>query len=85
MSKHQDSKHCSCAGCIEANSMSRSVLMDMVNTIMQHGRKMGTVSVINTSEIEYQKSSNRFKLPSNKQRLYDAMMDDADVPMNKRC
>jgi hypothetical protein len=39
--KHTDSKNCGCAGCIEADHMSRSDVLNMVNVIMKHSKPMG--------------------------------------------
>lgn len=84
--KHTDSKNCGCAGCIEADHMSRSDVLNMVDVIMKHSKPVGKrIRVLDFERpvISEKKSGGRRPVKL-KKYLYDAMMDDAGIPAEER-
>lgn len=70
MNKHKDSKHCSCAGCQDADYLSRADALNIVNIILKHGGKL--------SENKPQKSKIAYH-GYRSDELQAAMLEDAGV------
>ena len=84
--KHTESKNCGCAGCIEANYMSRSDVLSLVNTILKHGKPTGKrIRVLDAERPVISETKSRVSRPVKlKHFLYDAMLDDAGIPVEDR-
>ena len=84
---HKDSQDCQCAGCQAASieGMDERNIIDIVKVIMKHGGKVVSSDTLQKpSHIKVIKIEDRKKLTDKKAALYEAMMDDAGIPMDQR-